>query len=210
MLDLPDVKDGKLMVMPLLRMYDSPSWDTFGEVVAFWEQIFEVCAAFILHYRIQPSRSLGNSFYAHQSHRPSVRFAYSDLHGYLTYQARDCTVNNIMLDPTKMYIDSFHPAQPDKRRDWKGPARYRTRTQRPPRYYLIDFGLSKVYAPEDGPPRDIPVQGGDKSVPEFANDSQEPYDPFPVDVYYLGNWIREYFMDVSGSALLALSVSISR
>jgi hypothetical protein len=103
-----------------------------------------------------------------------------------------------MLDPTTMYIDSFHPAQPDKRRDWKGPARYRARTQRPPRYYLIDFGLSKVYPPEDGPPRDIPVQGGDKSVPEFANDSREPYDPFPVDVYYLGNWIREYFMKVSG------------
>jgi hypothetical protein len=45
MLHLPDVKDGKLMVMPLLRKYDSPGWDTFGEVVAFWEQIFEVCTA---------------------------------------------------------------------------------------------------------------------------------------------------------------------
>jgi len=34
-----------------------------------------------------------------------------------------------------------------------------------------------------------------KSVPEFQT-STEPRDPFPTDIYYAGNMIREHFLDV--------------
>jgi hypothetical protein len=94
-----------------------------------------------------------------------------------------------------MYPESFHPADRNMRRDWKGPARHFNRIQRPPKYYLIDFGMSHSYPPEYGVPVDFPVQGGDKTAPELNNEDQ-PYNPFPTDVYYLGNWVREHFIQV--------------
>ncbi|KAL1945818.1 hypothetical protein VTO73DRAFT_1820 [Trametes versicolor] len=60
------------------------------------------------------------------------------------------------------------------------------------KYYFIDFGLSRRYDPMDGPPREHPIRGGDKSVPEFQPGvwKGELLDPFPTDIYYLGNLIR--------------------
>ena len=39
---VPDEDDRILLVMPLLREYSSPRFDTFGEAVDFFKQIFEV------------------------------------------------------------------------------------------------------------------------------------------------------------------------
>jgi hypothetical protein len=41
-LQVPDDEDRLLLVMPLLRRYDDPRFDTFGEVLEFFRQIFEV------------------------------------------------------------------------------------------------------------------------------------------------------------------------
>jgi hypothetical protein len=41
-LQVPDDDDKVLLVMPLLRDYNSPRFDTFGEVLDFFKQIFEV------------------------------------------------------------------------------------------------------------------------------------------------------------------------
>lgn len=98
------------------------------------------------------------------------------------------------MDPS-MYPDSFHPIAPDRRHDWKGKARHYTRTQCPPKYYLIDFGLSHRYTSEEDPPLRLPAYGGDKSAPEHET-YDTPCDPFPTDVYYLGNLVREMFMKV--------------
>ena len=57
------------------------------------------------------------------------------------------------------------------------------------------FGLSRYYDPANGPPLDMPVRGGDKSAPEHQ-DNETPYNPFPTDVYYLGNLVRKHFMQV--------------
>ena len=38
----PDDEDIQLLVMPLLRQYDSPRFDTFGEAIHFFTQIFTV------------------------------------------------------------------------------------------------------------------------------------------------------------------------
>lgn len=84
----------------------------------------------------------------------------------------------------------------DRSYDFKGKAKHFTRTTRPVKYYYIDFGMSIRYNPEDGPPREHPMVGGDKSVPEFKNWTGELLDPFPTDIYYIGNMVRNTVMRV--------------
>ncbi|KAI0744026.1 hypothetical protein C8Q80DRAFT_1184592, partial [Daedaleopsis nitida] len=103
---------------------------------------------------------------------------------------RDCMAPNIMYDPRPMYPQMYHPQRTDLSRDFKRKAKHTTRTARPVKYYFIDFGLSRRYSPEDGPPREHPIQGGDKSVPEFKDWKGDLLDPFPTDIYYIGNMVR--------------------
>jgi hypothetical protein len=42
-LQVPDDQDRIIIVMPMLRRYDNPRFDTFGEAVDFFRQVFEVC-----------------------------------------------------------------------------------------------------------------------------------------------------------------------
>ena len=103
---------------------------------------------------------------------------------------------NIMLDPIHLYPETFHPMATDLNMDCSGDAKRFTRTQRPPKYYFIDFGLSRCYDPSDTNPKERPIWGGDKEVPEFQN-SNEPRDPFATDVFYIGNAIKKDFILVS-------------
>ena len=97
-----------------------------------------------------------------------------------------------MFDPSEMYPQEFHPAQMDRSRDIKGGAKRYTRTQRPPRYYLIDFGLSRQYRSRKA--LDIPLRGDDESAPEHLNTAR--CNPFHTDIYYLGNLVRQEFIHV--------------
>jgi len=106
---------------------------------------------------------------------------------------RDINSNNVMMDATPLYLEPYHPVRINNKRDWSGPARHYTRTQRPVKYYLIDFGLSRQYAPEDKAPLEDIIIGGDKSVPEFQN-PVEPCNPYNTDVYCMGNMVRTEFM----------------
>ena len=81
---------------------------------------------------------------------------------FLILFVRDCTSQNIMLDPSRMYPKSFHPMEIGRTRDFRGKARRHTRTWCRPRYFLIDLGLSRKYDPAKGPPLKIPLRGGDK------------------------------------------------
>jgi hypothetical protein len=114
----------------------------------------------------------------------------------------DCTANNIMLDPSWMYPNGFHPVRIDRKRNFKGKATAYTRTQRPPRYVLIDFGLSRQYTSRDVV--DDPLRRGDMSAPEHQ--LRRPSNPFYTDIYYIGNLVRKEFMTVraqnSGSSIL--------
>jgi len=107
---------------------------------------------------------------------------------------RDCKYNNIMMDAKDLYLHPPHPVAHNMRRDFSGPVKHTTRTRRPVKYYLIDFGLSRRYNPEDMPPLEPPPWGGDRTVPEFLK-SDEPCNPFPVDVYFLGNVVRQNFIE---------------
>ena len=100
-----------------------------------------------------------------------------------------------MLDPSHMYPESFHPVRMSRSRDFRHKAKAYTRTRQPSSYLLIDFGLSRYYDPANGPPLDKPLRGGDKTAPEHE-DRTTLCNPFPTDVYYLGNFVREYFMQV--------------
>ncbi|KAI9444379.1 kinase-like domain-containing protein [Lactarius psammicola] len=106
---------------------------------------------------------------------------------------RDCTRQNIMLDPSNMYPESFHPVVTNRSRDFRRRAKAYSRTSRPTRYLLIDFGHSRRYDPSKGHPLDEPLRGADKSAPEHQNGTL--CDPFPTDVYYLGNMIRENYSE---------------
>ena len=41
-LQVPDQEDRIIIVMPMLRPFDNPRFDTFGEVIDFFRQVFEV------------------------------------------------------------------------------------------------------------------------------------------------------------------------
>ena len=97
-----------------------------------------------------------------------------------------------MFDPSKMYPEGYHPTQIDRSRDFKSRAKRYTRTQRPPRYYLIDFGLSRQYLSRKA--LDVPLRGGDKSAPEHRNATR--CNPFHTDIYYLGKLVRQEFIQV--------------
>lgn len=48
-LSLPNPEDGVLLVIPMLRNFDDPRFETFGEAVAFFDQIFTVCLHILIY-----------------------------------------------------------------------------------------------------------------------------------------------------------------
>ncbi|KAG6835758.1 hypothetical protein H0H93_014934 [Arthromyces matolae] len=154
------------VVMPLLYDPDHPAFETIGEVLSFWKQMIEG-----LHYM----------------HEKLIT------HG-------DCKFGNFMADTQHLFDSPPHPTRLRMRRDFSGPSKQlASRTLRPVKYYLIDFGLSKAYQPEDAPFLRQAPWGGDKSIPEFRDlpyDDAPFCDPFAVDVYCLGNYLRQTFLDV--------------
>ncbi|GBE80555.1 hypothetical protein SCP_0302700 [Sparassis crispa] len=150
-----------LLVMPLLRLYDDPRFETVGEAVEFFRQMIEGMA-FMHRYRV-----------AH----------------------RDCSQLNTMMEPT-MYPDLYHPLLDTEKPDLSGSAKCYTRIRRPTKYYYVDFGLSRKYDPKDSPSLELPILGGDKSVPEFQGEGyNKASDPFVTDIYYLGNLMRQGFFE---------------
>ncbi|KAI5889138.1 uncharacterized protein SCHCODRAFT_02548782 [Schizophyllum commune H4-8] len=156
----PGHEDFVIIVMAFCRQFDNPRFDTVGEAVEFFRQVFE-----------------GLQF----MHRNGIAH-------------RDCIDLNIMMDATPLYDHPYHPRRPELRRDFRGKAKAHTRTERPVTYYLIDFGLSRRFDLPFERPLEEPILGGDKTVPEFQNISG-PCDPFPTDVYYLGNMVRRTFLE---------------
>jgi hypothetical protein len=194
-IDLPNALDQKLMVMPFLRPFNKPRFQTFGEFVSFFIQICDVRPAQLPvrgHRWDLTIINPGSSVHARTKYRTQVRSFFLLENAYRGHTLRDCTPNNIMLDPSGMYPNGFHPIHIKRNQNFKGRAKRFTRTQRPTRYYLIDFGLSRRYKSRDA--LDEPLRGGDKSAPEHLLGRQ--CNPFQTDIYYLGNLVREYFLKV--------------
>ncbi|KAJ7174544.1 kinase-like domain-containing protein [Mycena filopes] len=153
----PEDDDKHILVMPRLLRFHKPPFDTVGEVVDCFRQVFEG-----INY-------MHENFVAH----------------------RDCGINNIMQDPTKLYPGGVHPVKPWWDPDFKNFSRPITRTQCWPRYYLIDFGHSPQYDAKNGLPFEEVLRGGDKSPPEHRQDA---CNPFPTDIYFLGNLLKTQFL----------------
>ncbi|KAJ3712479.1 kinase-like domain-containing protein [Lentinula raphanica] len=105
----------------------------------------------------------------------------------------DAKNNNIMMDWSPLYPQPPHFHRATTRMDWKGPSKPRSRTLYPVRYYFIDWDLSKRYDTTTRKPLRLPGYGGDQTVPEFKRN--ERCNPFTVDVYCLGNVIRQSFIE---------------
>ena len=95
-----------------------------------------------------------------------------------------------MLDPSGM-ANEFHSVQIDRSRGFRRKPRRYNRTQRPPRYYLTDFSLSRKYVSRNV--LEEPLLG-DMSAPEHHH--KRLCNPFHTDIYHLGHLVRESFMKV--------------
>ncbi|KAJ3496304.1 hypothetical protein NLJ89_g10505 [Agrocybe chaxingu] len=102
----------------------------------------------------------------------------------------DCTGNNIMMDARPIFPNRWHPVSETYSPDYASYARSLSRIDHPVRYYFIDFGLSHRFQP--GQQHVVMDYGGaDHDVPEL--ETAQPYDPFRVDVYTLGNIFMKKF-----------------
>ena len=102
---------------------------------------------------------------------------------------------NIMMDPRPLTSEMYHPFNKHKSYDFRRKVRWKSRTATPTKYYYIDFGISTQYSADDTNPLAFGTVAGDKSIPEFQN-SVGPYNPFHIDIYCLGNVIRQEFTEV--------------
>ncbi|RPD57465.1 kinase-like protein [Lentinus tigrinus ALCF2SS1-7] len=105
---------------------------------------------------------------------------------------RDIAVQNIMMDARPLYPQGHHPVQLNYTPDGMYRISPLSRTDRPVRYYYIDFGLS-VQFPKGASPYVVGDVGRDTDVPELSE--TVPYDAFKVDIFALGNLFYKEFYD---------------
>ncbi|KAJ2915958.1 hypothetical protein MD484_g4421, partial [Candolleomyces efflorescens] len=155
----PQEEDVRILVLPLLRDYDDPLFETMGEAIHFLDQFLEA-VTFLHKNRV--------------------------VHG-------DISINNVMMDGKEMYPQDFHPVQHQMKKDYSGLVKNKySRTEKAPKYYILDFGLSRRFE-LDEEPEALDTVGTDTTVPEYRN--EYPIDPFFVDVYCVGNMLRQEFLD---------------
>lgn len=158
-LEVQDEDDVNIFVLPYLRPFDSPPFETIGEVMDFCRQAFR-----------------GLSF-LHEHH-----IAHRDPHS-----------QNIMLDPQHMYPTGFYTGvahHAHRTPDFVGRAQAFTRTQRPSKYYWIDYGLAVSAAPDALVPY---VRGGDKSIPETRQLVSEA-NSYKIDVWVMGHLLQKHLV----------------
>ncbi|KAL5492963.1 hypothetical protein ACEPAI_4411 [Sanghuangporus weigelae] len=107
---------------------------------------------------------------------------------------RDCAENNIMMNGDPLYPKGFHPCLPILDAKGKMARPRRRRDTRGVKYYFTDFGISSRFASAEEIRLVTGQDGLDREVPELRQ--YDPYDPFSVDVFILGNLFRKELTDV--------------
>ncbi|KLO13853.1 hypothetical protein SCHPADRAFT_852018 [Schizopora paradoxa] len=106
---------------------------------------------------------------------------------------RDCSLGNIMMDAPSIFPRGFHPTNiaTDRGGVFSITTIPRYKATGPIRYYLIDFGISRIYEPDEEHLY-IGDDGADRDIPELSDDVA--YDPFRADVFILGNILKKHFI----------------
>ncbi|KAK7691445.1 hypothetical protein QCA50_004844 [Cerrena zonata] len=103
---------------------------------------------------------------------------------------RDCAARNIMMDGRLLFPQGHHPVRLDYLADGVRDAPCLNRQDHPVRYYFIDFGISSHFKEGDSL-LVLGTKGRDKDPPELSE--YRPYNPFPLDVFILGNvYLKEF------------------
>ena len=99
-----------------------------------------------------------------------------------------------MMDGRSLYDESFHPVHQTHSIDGKRLVypKY-LRSQKPVRYYYIDFGYATWFR-DTNTPRTVIGSRARERAPEQKEG--KPYDPFKADVYQLGAVIRRDLIPV--------------
>ena len=97
------------------------------------------------------------------------------------------------MDGRPLYPQGHHPARLNFSPDGTHEVSPLTRQDHPVKYYFIDFGLSSRFQPGDSF-LVVGTQGRDKEPPELSD--TVPYNPFPLDVFVLGNVYFQEFVQV--------------
>lgn len=104
---------------------------------------------------------------------------------------------NIMMDPKPMWPKLFHFTSSDYGREYSEPVKPMSHTEHPPKYFWMDFGLSRRYDLEAGPRRELPILCEDRTVSEHQGGLYDKAcNPMPTNVYYVGSLIQQYFLGV--------------
>ncbi|KAF9463082.1 kinase-like domain-containing protein [Collybia nuda] len=164
--------------LPLLDVFSLPDE----------KNIIFLVIPFLSHWENPKFVTIGEAVAFFQQIFEGLNFMHS-----LNVAHNDVKFDNIMMDSAPLYNEPIHVVDYYMNQEYTRLVKRQTRTLCPVRYYYIDFGSAVQYNPEDGPPRIQVGHGGDRTVPEFKN--QTHCDPFAVDVYRLGNIIRECFTD---------------
>lgn len=105
------------------------------------------------------------------------------------------------MDGSNLYKDGWHPMNTWLARDGRDNlCLSRKRSEVEIKYYFIDFGLSTQFDP--GHERLVTGKLGRIQAPEQI--SGLPYDPFKLDIYYLGHVYQTMIVDVRSVSLFGL------
>jgi serine/threonine protein kinase len=110
-----------------------------------------------------------------------------------------------MMDGRVLYHQPFHPFHQDFTLDRKRQIHPRyLRSQRPVRYYYIDFGYAKWFR-DSSQPHVLRGSRARERAPEQL--SGELYNPFLADIYQLGALLRRDLIPVCLSLLTGIAFS---
>ena len=62
-----------------------------------------------------------------------------------------------MIEFEKMFPEGHHPKKDLRKPDLSGPAKFYTRTQRPFKYFIIDFGMARRYESDNESPVELTI-----------------------------------------------------